>query len=446
MGKLFGTDGIRGRANKYPMTPELALKVGRAVAEFFCGEKGAAKIVIGKDTRLSCDMIESALVAGICAAGGSVISGGVLPTPAVAFLTANSDASAGIVISASHNPYYDNGIKIFDQKGFKLSDAVEDQLEAAISSHAPSVAAPEPGYVLPATDAASRYVQFLTNLMPPGFTLAGMKIVIDCSNGATCQVAPQLFAQLGAKLTCLAVAPDGRNINDHCGSQHPEKLIETVRAEKAEIGLAFDGDGDRLIAVDERGKVASGDQILAICAKVMKENGQLANNTVVSTVMSNFGFRLALQKLDMNLVIADVGDRYVLARMQANGAVIGGEDSGHMIFLAHHTTGDGMLTALKLLEAMQKDARPLSELVRVMQVFPQQLVNVTVKSKPEIDTLPEIVAAIAAAEKALGRQGRVLVRYSGTQPFCRVMVEAPTVAETQRHCTHIADIVKESIG
>jgi phosphoglucosamine mutase len=446
MGKLFGTDGIRGRANRYPMTPELALKVGQAVAKHFCVGINTASIVIGKDTRLSCDMIESALIAGICAAGGDVISGGVLPTPAIAYLTAHSDAAAGIVISASHNPYYDNGIKIFDQDGYKLSDDVENQLEDLINKGLAAADEPEPGCILPELEAGSKYVQFLTNLMPSGFNLSGMKIAIDCSNGATCQVAPELFSQLGAQLISLAVAPDGRNINDNCGSQHPENLIKAVLSEKADVGLAFDGDGDRLIAVDESGNVATGDQILAICANVMKKGGLLKNNTVVSTVMSNLGFRIALKKLGMDLVLADVGDRYVLAQMQQSGAVIGGEDSGHMIFLDHHTSGDGILTALKLIEAMQKEAKPLSELARIMEVFPQKLVNVEVKSKPEIETVPEIVAAIAAAEDELGQQGRVLVRYSGTQALCRVMVEAPTDAETTRHCSRIADIVKKSIG
>lgn len=450
MGKLFGTDGIRARANSYPMTPETAVKIGRAVANHFPSAKtGCAKIVIGKDTRISGDMLESALVAGICATGGTAAVAGVLPTPAVAFMTANTDATAGIVISASHNPYYDNGIKIFDQNGFKLTDAVESEIERTCLDHdfpgADGVYR-QPGNILHLNGAGIKYIRFLAETLPDNYNIKGMKIVLDSSNGATYQVAPALFGSLGADVTPLFVHPDGLNINAECGSQHPQQLIQTVLDEHADIGLAFDGDGDRLIAVDEKGVVVTGDQIMAVCAYVMKKTGRLKNNQVISTVMSNMGLKIALKQMDIDLKTTQVGDRYVLAEMIATGAVIGGEDSGHMIFLDHNTTGDGMLTALKLLEAMQLEGQPLSKLARIMKVFPQELINVEVKSKPEIETVPEIMAAVKEVEKNLGEKGRVLVRYSGTQPLCRIMVEGPTVDKTKRHCRYIADIVEISIG
>ena len=460
MGKLFGTDGIRGVANQYPMTPEMGLKIGRAVVGYFRTQNetdAPVRIIIGKDTRVSGDMLEAALVAGICAAGGDPVLAGIIPTPGVAYLVGVSGAKAGIVISASHNPYADNGIKLFGGDGSKLSDDTEAEIEAAIltddnfqqSSESyvqPGRLIHQPGRLIHQEDAGEQFRRFLKSTLPPGFSLEGMKIVVDGSNGATFEMAPTLFAELGADVIPIFVSPDGVNINYECGSQHPEVLIETVRQHGARVGLAFDGDGDRLIAVDELGNVVTGDQILAICAKVLKDSGRLANNTVVSTVMSNLGFRLALKEMDIRLVTADVGDRYVLAGMQAHGAIIGGEDSGHMIFLAHHTTGDGLLTALKLLEAMQIEAKPLSQMTGIMQVFPQNLMNVEVREKPPIENVAEIGAAIRKVEDQLGEQGRVLVRYSGTQPLCRVMVEGPTREETDECCRFIVGAVQDSIG
>jgi phosphoglucosamine mutase len=450
MSRLFGTDGIRGIANEYPLTAEAVFGIGRAVASFFGDSTIPTKIVVGKDTRESGDMIEDALASGICSAGTDVCLAGILPTPAVAYLTASTDAAAGIVISASHNPFYDNGIKIFDADGCKLNDAIEDQIEDLLAeqniNHDRDQSSCRKGKVYKLKDAAERYLAFLQNTLSDGRLFNGMKIVLDCSNGATFAVAPKLFRDLGARVEAIHVSPDGKNINSNCGSEHPERLIDAVLAQKADIGLAFDGDGDRLVAVDEKGLIIRGDRTLAICARFLKRKGLLNNNLVVSTVMSNLGLRLALKELGIRHLMAPVGDRYVLQQMNAAGAVIGGEDSGHMIFLDQHTTGDGMLTAIRLIEIMCEESRPLSELSRVMTVFPQVLLNIDVKKKPAIEDVPEIMAAIRSVEDCLGEQGRVLVRYSGTQPLCRVMVEGPDKDETRRYCQQIADVVKAVLG
>jgi phosphoglucosamine mutase len=449
MKKLFGTDGIRGVANQHPMTAEMALQVGRAVVSYFAAAGHAPRIVVGKDTRLSGDMLEAAIVAGICAAGGHAYLTGVLPTPGIAFGTAALKAAAGIVISASHNPYQDNGLKIFKGDGYKLSDETEVEIEKMIlaeNSPAPKLDSSKLGTVHHHRNAQADYIGFLKSTLSADEPFQGLRIVLDCANGATYQVAPLLFAKLGAEVESMAVQPDGMNINDACGSQHPEALIQRVLGSGADIGLAFDGDGDRLIAVDETGRVLTGDHILAICARDMKQRGVLKNNLVVSTVMSNLGFGMALKQMRISHEVAQVGDRYVMQRMIACGAVLGGEDSGHMIFADHHTTGDGMLTALKLIEAMQNGHQPLSRLCTIMSVYPQILINVAVDTKPEIETVPEIVTAIRSAEAKLGDKGRVLVRYSGTQSLCRVMVEGPAEDETRRICKQIADIIKNSIG
>ena len=449
MGKLFGTDGIRGLANEYPMTSEMAMKVGRAVAYFFNRkEKGSPKIIIGKDTRISGYMLEYALVSGICSMGADAYLAGVLPTPGIAYITASTDADAGIVISASHNPFYDNGIKIFKRDGFKLSDEKEAEIEKTLLSDEISSISRNirmTGGVYRIADAGQNYIDFLLSKVPENFC-QGLKIVIDCSNGATYKVAPELFARLGAEVETLFNDPDGRNINENCGSQHTSELTKIVLEKNADIGLAFDGDGDRLIAVDEDGNIITGDKILAICARAMKKKGELKNNTVVSTVMSNMGLGIALEYMGIKHIKAKVGDRYVLESMIHSGAVLGGEDSGHMIFLDHQTTGDGILTALKLIEALKNDSKPLSELVKIMDVFPQVLINVEVKNKPDISSVPQITEAIKAVEKNLAGKGRVLVRYSGTQPLCRVMIEGPTQKITEKYCQEIADKVKEQIG
>jgi phosphoglucosamine mutase len=450
MGRLFGTDGIRGVANEYPLTAEAVFGIGRAVASFFSGSAIPTKIIIAKDTRESGDMIEDALASGICSVGADACLAGILPTPAVAYLVSSNDAAAGIVISASHNPFGDNGIKIFDADGYKLSDAKEDEIERLLPAHhidlTPGKSNLRIGNVETLKDAPERYLAFLQNTLPDAKRFNDMKIVLDCSNGATYAVAPKLFQDLGAQVEALHIRPNGKNINANCGSEHPETLIDAVLAQKADIGLAFDGDGDRLVAVDEKGQVISGDRTLVICARSLKRKGLLKNNLVVSTVMSNLGLRLALKDLGINHIMAQVGDRYVLQQMIANGAVIGGEDSGHMIFLDQHTTGDGILTAIRLIQTMCEENKPLSQLSRVMTVFPQVLLNIEVQQKPLIEDVPQIMAAIRSVEERLGEKGRVLVRYSGTQPLCRVMVEGPERDKTQRYCQQIADVVKATLG
>jgi phosphoglucosamine mutase len=449
MGKLFGTDGIRGVANEYPMTAEMAMNIGRVTAHLFKKRGHIPTIVVGKDTRLSGYMLENALVSGICSMGVNAIMVGVIPTPGIAFLTGSMRADAGIVISASHNPFQDNGIKIFGGEGFKLPDETEAAIEEMIFAnnlHTLHPSATELGKAYRMEDARGRYIVFLKHSFPKEYSLEGTRIVLDCSHGATYRVAPETFIELGAEVSTLFDKPNGKNINRHCGSQHPEALAQEVRKTRADVGFAFDGDGDRLIAVDETGAVLTGDQILAICANVMKKEGSLANNLVVRTVMSNIGLGIALESLQIDSVMAKVGDRYVLEEMQARGAVIGGEDSGHLIFLRHHTTGDGIITALQLAAAMKKEGKPLSELAKIMKVFPQVLINVNVTSRPEIESIPEITGVIREVEDKLKDQGRVLVRYSGTQNMCRVMVEGPSQEETDRYCRKIAAVVEKNLN
>lgn len=449
MGQLFGTDGIRGVANNYPMTPEVAVKAGRAVARHFGNDERSA-IVIGRDTRLSGTMIESAIVSGCCSVGCDALVCGVLPTPGVAYLTKKYGAAAGVVVSASHNPYYDNGIKIFDNYGYKLSDATEGLIEDLILKDGPlkkfSEGIRQTGRRVDLLDGEKKYADFLMESVPQGCNFDEMIIVLDCANGATYKIAPKLFAGLGASVEALYTVPDGKNINLECGSQHPESLSNRVRELNAQIGLAFDGDGDRLVAVDERGEVLSGDQILAICAKYFTENGKLKNNIVVSTVMSNMGLGVALKDMGIKHEITGVGDRYVMEKMLDVGAVLGGEESGHTVFLNHQTTGDGILSALTLLEIMVSENRPLSDMKSVMTIFPQVLVNVDVRHKPPLETLPEVQTVIRQIDNELAGKGRVLVRYSGTQPQCRVMVEGPNAEDTKKYSNKIAQVIKETIG
>ena len=449
MGKLFGTDGIRGVANENPMTAEMALNIGRATAHLFKRKGHTPRIIIGKDTRISGYMLENALVSGICSMGVNALLVGPLPTPGIAFATNSIKADAGIVISASHNPFQDNGIKIFSGEGFKLSDEKELAIEELIFSNNMHLLRPSPnelGKAYRIDDVRGQYIVFLKNTFPKEYNLEGIKVILDCANGATYRVAPDTFSELGADITSLFDKPNGENINANCGSQHPETLAKEVVKRKADVGFAFDGDGDRCIAVDEKGSVLTGDQILAICAKEMKKKVKLNKNLVVRTVMSNIGLGIALKKLGIEYAITKVGDRYVLEEMQAKGALIGGEDSGHIIFLEHHTTGDGIITALQVLAAMKSEEKPLSELAQVMRVFPQKLINVEVKNKPELSTIPEIGEVIRGVEEQLGDKGRILVRYSGTQPMCRVMVEGPTHEDTEKYCKHIADVLREKLS
>lgn len=450
MEKLFGTDGIRGLANTYPMTADMAVKIGRSAALFFMDERKSPKVVVGKDTRMSGDMLESAIAAGICSAGMDAGLTGVLPTPAIAYITSSIGAVAGIVISASHNPFYDNGIKIFNQKGTKLADQDEAAIEASIlkenSPIPPQQQTPGTGRIRLLADAEPLYLEFLKRSVPGRNPFKGLKVVLDCSNGATYRIAPKLFQDLGADVIPLFIEPNGKNINANCGSENPATLCKTVVDTRAQIGLAFDGDGDRLIAVDEAGRIVRGDQILAICAKAMKQAGSLRNNVIVTTVMSNIGLGIALKEMGIEHIKTDVGDRYVLQSMIAAGAVLGGEDSGHMIFLDQHTTGDGILASVRLIKTILSESKPLSELSKIMAVFPQVLMNVKVRSKPEIDAVPEIADAIKSVETALNGKGRVLIRYSGTQPLCRVMVEGPTLEETNFYCRQLCAVIEKKIG
>ena len=448
MGKLFGTDGIRGIANEYPITAEMAVAVGKAVAHL-TRDSRHARIMIGKDSRISGDMLIHGVASGVSAMGLDAAVLGTFPTPGVAFMTVHSGAAAGIMISASHNPYEDNGIKVFDANGYKLSEKQENEIESLLIDEklkTLSSGIRNTGKIFSMDDGERGYMAFLKQALSDGFSLNGMKIILDCANGATYRVAPELFTELGAEVETLFANPDGRNINDDCGSQHTETLQKRVVEAKADLGLAFDGDGDRLIAVDREGAVLTGDQILFICAAAMKKSGILKNNLVVSTVMSNLGFREGLSKLDIRTLAADVGDRHVMEKMKSEGALIGGEDSGHTIFLSHHTTGDGILTGLKLIQSMMLEKKPLSELASRMPVFPQILINVNVRHKPPLKDIPDIQKAILSVEKDLGQKGRVLVRYSGTQSMCRVMVEGPTQEETRKSAKYIADAVQKAIG
>jgi phosphoglucosamine mutase len=450
MARLFGTDGVRGVANVPPMTAEMALEIGRATAHV-CKTRSDRRhtVVIGKDTRASGYMLENALTAGLCSMGVDVLLVGPMPTPGIAFITRSMRADAGLVISASHNPYQDNGIKIFSRDGYKLPDELENRIEELIASgrlREQRPTAEQIGKARRIDDAMGRYIVFCKNTFPEALSLEGLRVVLDCAHGATYRVAPIIFRELGAEVTALNVAPDGTNINEDCGSQHTAGLRAKVRELHADVGLAFDGDGDRLIAVDEQGRELNGDQLLAICARALQERGQLTRNLVVPTVMANFGFFRAMKQLGIDTAVAQVGDRHVLELMRQTGAVLGGEGSGHLIFLDHHTTGDGIISALQLLAVRQADGRPLSALAEVMQPTPQCIVNVDVARKPPLDELPAVQSAIAGAERELGDLGRVLVRYSGTQSMCRVMIEGPTAELTHRLADAIAQEIRQALG
>ena len=446
--RLFGTDGIRGVANRHPMTPELVLRVGRAVASLFRNSKRRHRILIGRDTRLSGPMIEDALVAGICSMGVDALTVGVLPTPAVAFLTMDMKADAAIMISASHNPFEDNGIKIFQGNGLKLPDAAEARIEAMIASERLGESAPS-GAAIGRSNAIfgadGRYAVFLKNAFPKALSLEGLKIVVDCANGAGYRIAPLVLEELGAEVIPLGNNPDGRNINLKCGAMHPEIVAAAVRKHRAHAGIALDGDADRVIFADEKGNVVDGDHLMAICAIDLKARRQLRKNTVVATVMSNMGFEIAMRQAGIKLIRTQVGDRYILECMREKGYNLGGEQSGHLIFLDHTTTGDGILSALQVLAVMKKKGRPLSELAAVMTTLPQVLVNVTVEKRRELDEIPIIGQAIADAEKKLAGKGRILVRFSGTQALCRVMIEGPSQKEITAMANELADVIKKNM-
>ncbi len=454
MKKLFGTDGVRGVANTYPMTTEIAMQLGRAIAflvkKQVLDKEHNPRIVIGKDTRLSGYMIENALASGICSMGVNVLLVGPLPTPGIAFITTGMRADAGVVISASHNPFQDNGIKIFSKSGFKLPDVEEALIEDLIFSKKMDSLRPvaeEVGKAARIDDAKGRYIVFLKNTFPRRYTLDGIHIVLDCAHGATYGVAPHVFEELGAKVTSIGVQPDGKNINHECGALHPGVMAEMVRREGADLGIALDGDGDRLIVADEKGNIVDGDQIMAICAEEMLERQKLAKNTLVATVMSNLGLEIAMQRMGGQLVRTQVGDRYVVEEMLRNEYNFGGEQSGHLIFLKHNTTGDGILGALQLLIAMKKKERPLSELTKIMEPFPQVLQNVRTAKKLAIwKRYPGFAEKIAGLEKNLGASGRILVRPSGTEPVIRVMVEGEDEKLINTMASELCEFISKQEG
>jgi phosphoglucosamine mutase len=447
--KYFGTDGIRGEANRAPMTVEMATRLGRAVALTFSRERHRARILVGKDTRLSGYMIEAALVSGITSTGADVIMLGPLPTPGIAFLTPSMRADAGIVISASHNPFQDNGLKVFGRDGFKLADDIEAKLERLMEqdpNSLPLANGRDVGRAQRVEDAAGRYVTHLKTLLRSEYDLEGVKIVVDCANGAAYKVAPTLFRELGAEVVTIGVSPNGTNINDGVGSLHPEVVAQRVVEEEADIGIALDGDADRVILVDEKGAIIDGDAVLGMCAVEMREQGTLRNNTVVATVMSNMGLDRMLANEGISLERTKVGDRYVVERMKAGDFNFGGEQSGHLVFLDHATTGDGLVASLQVLNLMLGQEQPLSDISRTFERVPQLLVSKKVQSKPPLQELPTVQSAMDDLKSRLGNEGRIVVRYSGTEAKVRVMVEALDPAMTESGCDQILDAFGKDVG
>ena len=446
MARLFGTDGVRGIANR-ELTPELAFRLGYAAACVLgARETEAPFFVIGKDTRYSGDLLEAALVAGVMTAGVNVCPLGVIPTPGVAYVTRISGAAAGVMISASHNPMEDNGIKFFGADGFKLFDAVEDEIEAQMErlDECERPVGSGVGRVVEKTHGIAEYAAFLHDTVR--HSLAGLKVAVDAAHGAAYELAARVLADLGADVQLFAAEPDGTNINVTCGSTHPAHIAQRVRECGADVGLAFDGDADRLIAVDERGNIVDGDRVMLICAKDMTRRGTLFGQTVVTTVMSNYGFIKAARELELELVRTAVGDRYVMEAMRDGGYVLGGEQSGHVIFLQYNTTGDGILTALQLLDVVAGSGKKLSELADVMRSYPQVLINVRVKDKTAWLRNEAIGQAIKAVEDKLADEGRVLVRESGTESIVRVMVEGAVEEEVRRYAEDIVAVVRQELG
>ncbi|MBD5417592.1 MAG: phosphoglucosamine mutase [Desulfovibrio sp.] len=446
--RLFGTDGLRGKVNTPPMTVDVALRLGLAAGVRFRRGPHRHRVVIGKDTRLSGYMFESALTAGLCASGMHVIMTGPLPTPAISFLTRNMRADLGVVISASHNPFYDNGIKFFDADGYKLPDQTENEIAAMVLD--PDFAWPYPdersiGRATKIEDAGGRYIVYTKSCFPPHLTLAGLRIVVDCANGASYKVAPLALEELGAEVFRIGTSPDGTNINDHCGSLYPEVVAAKVRELRADVGLALDGDADRLIVVDERGTILDGDQLMALCAQSMMARGELPNNLLVATVMSNLALEIFMREHGGSLLRAPVGDRYVVEAMRREGAMLGGEQSGHLIFRHYSTTGDGLLAALQILRIMREKEKPLSELAGLLTPFPQCLVNVHVERRLPFEERPAIAEAVAKVEAELAGRGRVLLRYSGTEALCRVMVEGENADRVRQYAHDLAEIVQREL-
>jgi phosphoglucosamine mutase len=448
--KLFGTDGVRGRANTHPMTAELALSLGQAIAHVFRGGgSGRHRVLIGKDTRLSGYMFEDALAAGICSMGVDVIHVGPMPTPALAFLTSDMRCDAGVMITASHNPYQDNGIKFFGRDGFKLPDEIEIEIERLIASGELAryrAAADDVGRATRIDDVEGRYVVFLKRTFPRDITLDGIRVVLDCANGAAYKVGPTVLRELGAEVFTLGVEPNGRNINDDCGSLHPQNTVARVREVRADVGIAVDGDADRVMIVDERGEVLDGDVVIALCARHLIDRGDLRGGGVVTTVMSNLGLEEELAEKGVKLVRTQVGDRYVVEAMREGGYNLGGEQSGHVIFLDHTTTGDGLITALQVLAIMAREGVPLSLLAAGFNRYPQAMVNVSVSQKRPLEELPALQEAIAEVEAKLDGKGRVLIRYSGTELKARVMVEGRDPSQVEELAGHLASVLKRALA
>jgi phosphoglucosamine mutase len=447
--KIFGTDGVRGRANYFPMTVEIALCLGRALGETIRRHKGHGKVVIGKDTRLSCYMYENALISGLCSMGVNTLMLGPFPTPGVAFITRAYRADAGIVISASHNPFNDNGIKFFSSEGYKLPDSWEKEIEEMVDKNDFSHSIPmdhDLGRNAKVDDANGRYIEFVKGTFPKKLTLDGMKVAVDCANGAGYRVAPCIFGELGAKMYLFGHQPNGLNINLNCGSLHLEQIRQGVLNNRADVGIALDGDADRVILIDEKGKTVNGDKILAICALDLKERGLLTNDTVVSTVMCNYGVVKFLEARGVRVIQAQVGDRYVIQEMLQSGAEIGGEQSGHLIFHEHSTTGDALIAALQVLKIMREKGVSLSSLADPIQEFSQVLLNVKVDKKVPVDEMPEVKKAIEESKERLRNSGRLLVRYSGTENICRIMVEGENPEMNQKIAKEIENALKRSMA
>lgn len=446
--KLFGTDGIRGEANVFPMLPELALQVGRAIGYLFKNH-AFSKVIIGKDTRLSGYVFEASLVAGLCSMGVSTWLVGPLPTPAIAFLTKDMRADAGIMISASHNPYYDNGIKIFDKEGFKLSDELEEKIESLVfDENFQSIRQykGDLGRAFRIKDAIGRYAVHLKSSIPTYINFEGLKVVIDCANGAAYQVAPQTLEELGAEVISLGCSPNGLNINENCGALFPQKLREKVLESKAHLGIALDGDGDRIVMVDEKGALVDGDELLALFGVELKNKGQLLQNTVVGTIMSNLALENFLLQKNINFIRTPVGDRYVVAKLKEIGGILGGETSGHIIFLDKTTTGDGLLTALKVMALMKEKEKPLSELVHLFDKYPQIIKNVKVKYKKPVEEIEGLLEKITLANRKLKGKGRIVVRPSGTEPKYRVMVEGEDETLVREIAEEISQYIAQKLN
>jgi phosphoglucosamine mutase len=450
MDRLFGTDGIRGIANVSPMTADLAMKVGIGAAYVFKNHHRRPKIIIGKDTRLSGYMIEYALTAGICSMGVDVLLVGPLPTPGIAFITTSMRADAGIVISASHNPYEYNGIKIFAADGYKLPDETEKYLEDLILSgeidRLPRPSAAEIGGARRIDDALGRYIVYLKTSFPRSLSMEGLRLVIDCAHGAAYRVAPRVFEELGAQVILTGDRPDGKNINQACGSLHPGQMADLVRLHGADAGFALDGDADRVLFADETGEVLDGDQLMAVCATHFLKHNILKEKTLVATIMSNLGLEVALHRQGGKMIRTPVGDRYVVERMREGDYNLGGEQSGHMIFLDYSTTGDGILSAIQVLSVMLREEKPLSELKRIMEHYPQRLINVPVQQRRSLEAIPELVALKESLEKQLGSEGRLLIRPSGTEPVMRVMVEGVDAALTEAIAQEMASSIQKHMA